>query len=193
VFIEDPNGTGGNAGVLKNRLQVDSNTTPAETVAAENALKWSITTGKINLLTASGESALFIIEYTGTGRLIIPSNAFLAFNVVGAGSASDVGIVHVDANPQEGTGVFTALSTFNWDIGKSTTPNFTAKSGADGNTFTGATQTVEGFFELPVNVVANTEDFVMEQGTTFGISVTPPPGTTSLDGVLMMNVYEILS
>lgn len=191
MIIEAPNGTGGNADVFKNRLQIDANQTPAETVAAENALKWTITTGKIALLTATGKSAIFILEYTGTGRLIIPTNAVSVVNVVG--TATDVGIVHVEANPQEGVGTFTPLSTFNWNIGKSTTPNFTAKSALDGDTFTGATQTVDGLFELPVSVVANTDDFVMEQGASFGLLVTPPPGTTGLDAILLMNVYEILA
>ncbi len=192
MIISDPNGTGGNARVIKNRLQIDANQTPAETVAAENGLKWSITTGKIALLTASGKSAVFIIEYTGTGILIIPSNAVTVVNVNGS-PVTDVGIVHVEANPQEGVGTFTELSTFNWNIGKSTTPNFTAKSALDGDTFTGATQTIDGLFELPVATVANTDDFVMEQGATFGLLVTPPPGTTDLDAIVVMNVYEILA
>ena len=180
------NGNKGNIGSDK-RLDIRGFTDASEILLTKEEKKYSISTGKINI---TADSAISRLTYTGTDTLVITSNAVQLVNVVG--TATTDGAVVVQSNAVEDTGTFADFDVdfFNWNISASRTANFTARKGSSAATFTGATQTIRGFFESPVFVVGQTEKFVLEQGNSFCIAVELPTGVTAADVIWMANVYE---
>jgi hypothetical protein len=180
------NGNKGNIGSDK-RLDIRGFTDSTELLLTTEDKKYSISTG---LISVTADSAIASLMYTGVDSLVVTSNALQLLNVVGTPTSE--GAVVVQSNAVENTGTFADFSVdfFNWNVGASRTANFTARKGSSGATFTGATQTIRGYFESPVFVVAQTEKFVIEQGNTLSIAIELPTGVTAADIVWMANVYE---
>ncbi len=181
-------GSNGNVANVGNdkRLDARSVSETFETIFTEESRKYSISTG---LIAVTGDSAIAILTNDGADNLIVASNALQIFDVVG--TATTTGNVLVESNAVEATGTFSAVATpFNWNLGSSRTGSFTARKGSDGATFSGSTQSVSGFFELPVAIVANDEKFVIEQGNTIAITINLPTGVTAANVIWQANIYE---
>lgn len=179
------NGNVANVGSDK-RLDARSIAETFETLFTEESRKYSVSTG---LIAVTSDSAIAILTNDGEDNLIVSSNALQIFDVVG--TATTTGNVLVESNAVEATGTFSDVDTpFNWNMGSSRTGAFTARKGSDGATFSGATHSVTGFFELPVNIVANVEKFVIEQGNSISVTLNLPTGVTAANVVWMANVYE---
>lgn len=174
--IQDGTGKGNIAGVTENNRLLTS--TVNETIfayAAEEGGAYFIGTPVVTLTNAA-ESALFYIKNNEDDKLIF-ENFFTTANATTGGSPA-IYTVNWYKNP---TSISTVTTTtpLNQNFGSSNTLDATAIYGAQGATFTGGalvaslTLPIGQFNQIPANLV-------LPKGSSFGVSITPPTGNTSM-------------
>lgn len=184
TFKSGSNGNVSNVGSDK-RMDARSISEAFETVFAAESRKYAISTGAVAV---TADSAIAILTNNNEDNLVVSSNALILFDI--SGPATSSGSVLVESNATENTGTFSDFSTpFNFNLGAARPADLTARKGSSGATFTGSTQQISGFFEDPVNIVSNTEKFIIAQGNNIAISIVLPTGVTAANVVWMANLY----
>lgn len=174
--IQDGTGKGNIAGVTGNNRLLTS--TVNETIfafAAENGDAYFIGTPVITLTNAA-ESALFYIK-NNEDDSIIYENFFTTANATTGGSPA-IYTVNWYKNPTS-ISTSTATTPLNQNFGSSNTLTVSSIYGAQGATFTGGTLVAS--LTLPIGQFNQIPSgLVLPKGSSFGISITPPTGNTSM-------------
>jgi len=193
AVIEDGAGRGFTARVnSENRLYTFADSVPSGAVAASRGKMWGISTGDLTF-TNDGTSAIAWLRYSGLEKLVVSRFTFTTGASDGAGNTSYKFI----KNPTTGTIVDNAI------VANTTNRNFSGTSsslagvqysGAQGYTFTNGDEIADlnresaGVFILDTNETP----YILENGNSFGITVTPPAGNTSQTNRLFIVVYELV-
>ena len=131
------------------------------------------------VLTSDNESAIYFIKNTTTDNLII-SGGFLGidFSTGGAG----LGNIKSLANPTQGTLVDsgTAVPFHNRNLGSPAIFEPLSVSGGEGKTLTDGTVLTDIFLNQPGFPVLGFLSLVITPGSSFGVTVLPQPGNTSM-------------
>lgn len=174
--IKDGTGKGFAVGVTSNNRLLTS--TVNESIfanAAETGDAYFVGTPTLTLTNAA-ESALFFIKNNEDDKLIF-ENFFSTANAT-TGATQQIYTVNWYKNPTSISTV-TATTPLNQNFGSSNTLLATTIYGAQGATFTGGTLVaslvlpIAEFNQIPANLV-------LPKGSSFGVSITPPAGNTSL-------------
>lgn len=174
--IKDGTGKGFTAGVTSNNRILTS--TVNETVfgfAAEQGDAYFIGTPLVTLTTA-GENAIFYIKNNEDSAVIFEN--FFTTATTSSGGSPQIYRVNWYKNPTAMT-VATASAALNQNFGSSNTLDADVQYGASGSAFTGGTLVaslalpIAQFNQIPANLV-------LPKGSSFGISITPPTGNTSM-------------
>lgn len=174
--ISDGKGKGNSAEVdSTNRLRVRSISEDILQAASEVGDAYFFGTPLITLTTA-GESAIFYLKNEEDFPLVL-ANFFLVAESTTGGSP-DMFRVNWYKN-STGISGGTANPPLNQNFGSSKTLNVSTEFGADGSTITGGA--LAATLSFPIGVFNNFEaNLVLEKGSSFVISITPPTGNTSM-------------
>jgi hypothetical protein len=186
--IDDGTGQGFSAGVDKtNRLLVNSADTSAELLAAEVGEAFGIGTGTV-AFTASVASGILYVQNLSSRPLILDRIRLMLGTATGA---TGDWTVFFSRNPTAGTTITNALPAgiTNINHGSNIVPDAIAYRGVQGDTLTGGTG---GNF--PIKTAGDGQilfDFgrVLPTGSSFGVILTPPPGTTAANVFGQLRCY----
>lgn len=173
--ITDGTGKGLSAGVdLNNRLLTNSVNESIFQFSTENGNAYFLGSPFITL-TTTGESAVFFVENNEDDPLIL--GTFFLIAEVSSGGTRNMFRVNWYKNPTDILG--TATSALNQNFGSSNELDATIKFGSQGAGVTGGTLSatlsfpIAQFNQLDANLI-------LEKGSSFALTVTPPPGNTSM-------------
>lgn len=176
MFIEDGTGKGFSAKVdSENRMLTISVTQSEQLFAAKKGESFQIGSGIVSLTSAS-ESAMLYVKNNETRDLILTG-----VNITSTASTGGSGNVFLAKVYLEATGITggspTAALNNNFGSAKTLTADITA--GAEAATIDGGT--ASGAFYIPIETFFNTEiAWVVPQGVTLAVSITPPASNTSM-------------
>ena len=175
--ITDGTGRGNSAAVDgTNRVLTRSISEDIFQNAAEESEAYFLGTPLINL-TGSSESALYIITNNEDSPLVLGNFFFVAESTTGG--SPNMFRVSWYKNPTSISGGAT-VTPLNQNFGSSKTLNANAQYGAQGSTVTGGSNVatlsfpIGQFNDIPANLI-------LEKGSSFAITVTPPAGNTSMN------------
>lgn len=175
--ITDGTGKGNSAGVdLNNRLLTNAVTETVSQFSAENGDAYFIGTPLINLTNAS-ESAIFYCENNENEPLIL-STFFLTAEST-TGGAPNMFRVNWYKNP---TSISSGTTTqgLNQNFGSSNELNAIVQFGRQGSTVTGGG--LAAILSFPIGQFNQLDaNLILEKGSSFVITVTPPVGNTSMN------------
>lgn len=193
AIIEDGAGTGYTARVNSdNRLFTFAESVPAGTVASANKKMWGVSTGNITL-TSANTSGIAYLKYAGVHALVIPR---ITFTTGASTGGSDNATWVVRQNSTTGTLVSnaTALTTLNRNFsGTSGSLTGSQFKGVEGATVTNGTEVGSlslgaGIFTLDINDFP----YVLENGNSISVEVTPPASNTSQTNRIFIVAYELV-
>ena len=173
--ILDGKGKGAKAGVgSDNRLLVSSINETIFQYSAEEGDAYFLGTPLVTLTTA-GENAIFFYDHNEDDPLIVENFFTTATTTNGT---PNMYAVNFYKNPTA-MSVATSSVALNQNFGSSNTLDGTLQYGASGSAFTGGTLVASLY--VPVgeyNVIP--ANLVLQKGNSWGISITPPAGNTSM-------------
>lgn len=177
--IKDGKGNGYTAGVSSdNRLLTSTVDQSIFQIGAKNGNAYFIGTPLVTLTTA-GENAIFYVKNNEDNPVVFENFFSTATTASGAtGGNPPMYRINFYKNPTSMT-VATASSALNQNFGSSNNLSADVQYGASGSAFSGGTLVAQ--IALPVgqfNQIPAT--LVLPKGSSFGISVTPPTGNTSM-------------
>ena len=172
IIIKDGSGRGYTAKVdSSNRLHTQTVSIDEQSWQSEEGHGYNISTGIINLTSAS-ESAVLWFKYTGVTYFNVSA---LAVGIGKLGVSTDPVLIKVSRNPSTGTLIDNAVTSGifneNRNFGATSSVPATIYKGAEGYTLNGDTvgifyQTQSGRLFAPVNLI-------LEPQTSIGITITP--------------------
>lgn len=194
TVIVDGKGKGVNAEVdERNRLVVSSTSKTAHEQAISDGRAYFVTTFVVNLTTDT-ESAVIYVKNTSDRDLFIQgTQVYFGTSTGGSGSAQTLLYI----NPTTGTMItgtdgvdFTALSPANSNIGKTVSDPFegVARIGQEGTTMSGAIPPIPTLIDVPGEtrpVIAA----LVPKGSALAGAVLPPPGNTSMDVTVSVQLF----
>ena len=193
AVIEDGAGRGFTARVnSENRLYTFADSVPSGAVAASRGKMWGISTGDLTF-TNDSTSAIAYLRYSGLEKLVVSRVGYTTGASDGTGNTT----YRIIKNPTTGTIVDNAIAanTTNRNFsGTSSSLSGVQYSGADGYTLTNGVVVGDlnresaGLFILE----ANESPYILENGNSFGVTVTPPTGNTSQTNRLFIVAYELV-
>lgn len=173
--ILDGKGKGAKAGVgSDNRLLVSSINETIFQYSAEEGDAYFLGTPLVTLTTA-GENAIFFYDHNEADPLIVENFFTTATTTNGTPTMYAVNFYK---NPTA-MSIATSSVALNQNFGSSNTLDGTLQYGASGSAFTGGTLVASLY--VPVgeyNVIP--ANLVLQKGNSWGISITPPAGNTSM-------------
>ena len=175
--ITDGTGKGFSVGVdINNRMLVNSINETLFQNAAESGDAYFIGTPLINLTNAS-ESAIFYLENNEDSPLIL-GTFFLTAEATTGGSPNMFRVSWYKNPTSISSG--TTTQALNQNFGSSNELDATIQYGALGSTVTGAG--VAAILSFPIGQLNQIDaNLVLEKGSSFVITVTPPTGNTSMN------------
>lgn len=189
--IQDGKGKGYETKVdAYNKLHTRSVHVSAELDACILYDQFGVGTGGITLTSAS-ESALFYTYWMNTERHMVLTRQIFSFGP-STGGAGQVR-VRIVRNPTGGTLISsgTAVTPVNNNFGSSLTANGTWKKGAEGSTVTGGTDIIDVGMNTSSIFSISEIDWIMPNGASYVIAITPPTGNTSMKVYLHDKFYLI--
>lgn len=187
TVIKDGAGTGYSTKVDSlNRLHTTSVVQSAWNFALSRGKAFSISTGVI-ALTSADESALIYISFNEAVGVVLEEVVVTIGN--STNGSGDV-LTNAYVVPTAGTVISDAVAITPVNLNQSSAVelNATAYSGGEGKTLTGETFTVPGITKADFENKPGKGAF-LARGASFGTSVFPPVGNTSLNVVLTYYVY----
>ena len=173
--ILDGTGKGAKAGVgSDNRLLVSSINETIFQYSAGEGDAYFLGTPLVTLTTA-GENAIFFYDHNEDDPLIVENFFITATTTNGT---PNMYAVNFYKNPTA-MSIATSSVALNQNFGSSNTLDGTLQYGASGSAFTGGTLVASLY--VPVgeyNVIP--ANLVLQKGNSWGISITPPAGNTSM-------------
>jgi len=176
----------------KNRAHVSSDSKPSVDSAIEDGRYFGVNSGYVTLTTDSPSSIMYIKNDSKTPfRLKV-------FRLAVGPSTNGVGAVKLflPLNSTGGTLISggTAAGVINLNLGSGNLFNGSALVGAEGSTLTGSPG--GNLLLVPVDNSISTlyevdTEAVIPQGFNAGITITPPPGNTSMEVQLLLTGYYI--
>lgn len=189
--IQDGKGKGYEAKVDNyNKLHTRSVTVSSELVGALLYNQFGINTTAITL-TSANESALLYAYWADPAEHMILSRQVMSFGPSTGGSGQVR--IRIIRNPTGGTLISagTAITPVNNNFASSLTANGTWKKGAEGSTVTGGLDMVDVGTNSGSILVVSDIDWVVPNGSSYVIAITPPTGNTSMKVYLHDKFYSI--
>lgn len=189
LTIEDGQGKGRVAGVnLNNELNVYAVTLSEIDKSVLSGDRYNINTGYVNL-NSTTESAMLHIKNNEDDVLVITALIYnLGQSTGGSGSCR----VSVYRNPTSGTIVsgadnVSANSNMNFGSNKTLAGNY--YKGAQSLTTTGGSFSIGSLVNAGSRAVVGLGAVDLPKGTSLSVTITPPPGNTSMDVNVAASVY----
>lgn len=178
-------GTGAKVGD-KHRLHTHSLSASAASVATVTGDVFNVSSELVTLTTDSDSAALYIKNNEDESISVTTLFVNLGTSTGGVGKS----LVSFHLNPTSGTIITeeVAAQVLNRNIGNSETLTVDAYKGAEAKTVSGG-----DIIQLPLNGGAVVSEYVLSKGSRFALSVTPPPGNTSMQiqiGFLVVKKYN---
>jgi len=186
--IEDGKGNGYLAAVdSTNRLEVHAATVDEERVATVEGEAWQIGSAIVSF-TAATESAILYVKNTGDGDLIVDRLRLHLGTVTGGTGDWTLGIIR---NPTAGTIISTATvaTPTNINHGSSKEPTGVFYRGVQGATFTDGTAAAFPIKSTGEGIIIFPFGRILPTGSSIGIRLTPPTGTTAANAIAVLRVY----
>lgn len=185
--ILDGLGSGKEAGIdSNNRILTAAITETISNHVTEFGGRYNLNTGTINLTSANSSAVMY---FKNNEDYVYSITAFILYFGPSTGG-SGVSTIDIYADPTGGTIISNAVDAdiiFNMDLGSARDLDANVYKGAEGNTLTGGVHAFSGY-QAPSNArVISVGQLLVPKGESFGITVTPPTGNTS------MNVQAIIS
>ena len=188
IIIKDGTGTGNTAKVndegrlFTNSITLDDDTAKAQTGDAYIGITNIVT------VTSDNESAILYVKNLESRDIVLELIGIQTG--VATGASATLGITKLIRNPTGGTIVSeaVAMTVSNRNYGSSNTLNADTFKGGEGKTLTGGTESVIAISSYPGGG-SFTTTLVIPKGSSAGIKMTPPTGTTSADISLSFNVH----
>jgi len=186
--IEDGKGRGFYSGVdSTGRLQTASATISEEILATVEGEAYAFGTATVSF-TSSTNSAILYVKNNDSRPLILDRcRVMLGY---ATGGTPGTWFISFRRNPTAGTIISNALTSglTNINHGSNITPDATYYRGVQGDTLTGGSG---GSFPIATTVSQTTFPFgrVLQTGSSFGITLTPPTGTTAADVFIVLRAY----
>ena len=188
ALIHDGKGRGYSAAVdATNRLEVSSSTVEEERVSALAGTAFAISTGSVSF-TSSTDSAILWVKNTSVSTLICDRVRVMLGTATGGTGDWTIRFVR---NGTLGTVVSNALDAgiTNVNHGSSVTPTGLFYRGVQGDTLTDGTSA-----PFPIKTGGDGQvlfEFgrILPTGSTFGIRLQPPAGTTAATAICILRTY----
>jgi len=185
--IED--GTGSRKGAMvgdKNRLHTHALAASASSVATVTGDAFNVSSELITLTSDSDSGLLYISN--GEQEAISVTTLFVNFGTSANGVGK--GLVSFYLDPTGGTLITEAneAQVLNRKVGAPETLTADTYKGAEAKTITGG-----NLIQLPSSGGPIASEYVLSKGACFALSVTPPPGNTSMQvqiGFLVIKKYN---
>ena len=187
TVIKDGSGTGYAAKVDSlNRLHTTAVTETAWNYALREGRAYSISTGVITL-TSANESALIYISFNEALGVVLEETVITTG--ASTGGTGDV-LTNAYIAPTTGTVISDATlgSALNLNQSSSSELDVTVYTGAEGKTLSGETLTVPGITNTSF-INRPGKGAFLTKGASFGTSVFPPVGNTSMSVVITYYFY----
>lgn len=191
MIIEDGTGNGRCVRVDDdNRLHVKALRLPEGLDAVVRANLFHVTTGIINLTSAT-ESALLYLKSTDTQSPLVIARVTVTSGLsTGGTNALRYRVVR---NPTAGTLISggSALTFVNQNFSSSLVPSATALKGAQGSTVTDGVNLEDR--QMALNAVDSDDSplWLLNNGNTVAFALTPPTGNTSLNVSICVRCYSL--
>lgn len=186
--IEDGIGRGYLVGVdSTNRLEVNAATIDEERLATIEGDAYQIGSAIVSF-TAATESAILYIKNTATKDMIVDRLRLHLGTVTGGTGDWTLGIIR---NPTAGTIISTATVTTPTNInhGSSKEPTGLFYRGVQGATFTDGTASAFPIKSAGDGIIIFPFGRILPTGSSIGIRLTPPTGTTAANAIAVLRVY----
>jgi len=164
----------------RNRLKTFASTQAEETTEALDGNTYTATTSRINLTTANESAVLYV-----KNEDVVPWVMSRLFVNVGA-STDGVGdwTLKVKKTVTVGTLISagTAVTPQNLNFGSAKELSATVLKGSEGSTATDGSDVIDSLIPTDsTRVLIANNPFIVEEGSTVTVTVTPPTGNTSWD------------
>lgn len=185
-IIKDGTGSGDTLKITaKNRAVTEAITTTKKEERSSNGDAYIISSGLVNLTTATESAILYVSNNECVDLVIERMVILLGCCTCGAGEAN----FNVVVNPTAGTLVAcgTCGSQRNLNFGSTDTLCVVFKQGVQGQTLTDGTNGV-GIVEVPSRSVHDLS-FTLPKGKSIGVKITPPAGNTGAGMDVIVNLF----
>lgn len=187
LIIVDGTGKGRTAKVdSENRLHVNAINLTEPDFAVVSGKSFTVTTSRITL-TSDSPSTIAFLQNTGIEDVITDSfTVNFGISTGGAGLAT----LGVTRNPTGGTITVTptVMVPFNRNFGSASILSMNLYEGVEGDTGTGGDSIGDILLGAPT-FLAVADKNVLITGNSLSVTVTPPPGNTSMVVILSANVH----
>lgn len=142
-------------------------------------------------LTSANESALLYSLWSNTEKFMVLSRQVMSFGPSTGGSGQVR--IRIIKNPTGGTLISagTAITPVNNNFASSLQADGTWKKGAEGSTVTGGLDLIDVGANAGGILVVSDIDWVLPNGSSYVIALTPPTGNTSMTVYLHDKFYVI--
>jgi hypothetical protein len=189
TFIDDGTGKGFKAKVnSRNEMLTRSFSESLSDLASLNGDGYNANTGTINLTSGSSSACFYLRNDSSTRIMIVPTLIYLLGN--STGGSGDI-LVEVLNQPVTGTIIDNASpgSLINRNLNSTKSADATFYAGAEGDTFTTGTVSIQSIINSVGRSVINVGALVLGEEAAIGVRVTPQSGNTSMDVQIAAQVY----
>ena len=190
-IIEDGSGSGFSAQVdSTNKLEVRSTTQAANVEASINGDGYFVTSGAINLTSASASAMLWFQNADEFDYLI---DRLIFGAGVSTGGTTNMCVVAAKINATGiGSGSGNPLTAINTNFGSKNQPTLTSSEiGAEAATITGGTPGPTFFFPDKITSTIDTR-IILPKGTALAFTVTPPASNSGMLAAVTLNISKVI-